>query len=104
MTGPTDPGRTPGRTPARGLAMAPAMAPVMAPAIAPAVRRLRLPRPLRRAPVLLVAWVLALVLGGCVSIPTAGPVAEGDGAVDEPGSVFPLAYSPPSDASPTAIV
>jgi hypothetical protein len=61
-------------------------------------------RPLRRALVLLAAWALALVLAGCVSIPAAGPVAEGDGAVDEPGSVFPLAYSPPTDASPTAIV
>jgi hypothetical protein len=63
---------------------------------------------LRRGPVGPAAWtlalVLALVLGGCVSIPTAGPVTEGDGAVDEPGSVFPLAYSPPADASPTAIV
>jgi hypothetical protein len=61
-------------------------------------------RRLRRALTLLVGWVVALVLAGCVSIPTAGPVAEGDGAVDEPGSVFPLAYSPPTDASPTAIV
>jgi hypothetical protein len=59
---------------------------------------------LRRVLGLLAACVLTLAVAGCVSIPTEGPVAKGDGAVDEPGSVFPLAYSPPHDASPTAIV
>jgi hypothetical protein len=60
--------------------------------------------PLPRVRALLAACVGALLLAGCVSMPTAGPVTEGEGAVAEPGSVFPLAYSPPTDASPTAIV
>ena len=35
-----------------------------------------------------VACALALLVSGCVSIPASGPVTEGDGAVDEPGTVF----------------
>lgn len=58
----------------------------------------------RRAVGGFLAAVLALVLGGCVGLPTAGPVGEGDGAVDEPGTVFPLAYSPAAGADPRAIV
>ncbi len=50
------------------------------------------------------AVLAALVLAGCVSMPTAGPVGEGDGAADEPGTVFPLAYSPPADAEPVVLV
>jgi len=50
------------------------------------------------------AWLVVLVLAGCVSMPTGGPVVAGDGAVDEPGTVFPLAYSPPTDAEPVALV
>ncbi|WP_298460365.1 LpqB family beta-propeller domain-containing protein [uncultured Cellulomonas sp.] len=60
------------------------------------------PRAASRGPLL--AALLALVLCGCVSIPTNGPVAVGDGRVDEPGTVFPLAYSPPADAEPVALV
>ena len=51
-----------------------------------------------------VGAVAAVVLAGCVSIPTSGPVGEGDGAADEPGTVFPLAYSPPTDADPVSLV
>ncbi|GAA2725966.1 LpqB family beta-propeller domain-containing protein [Cellulomonas aerilata] len=62
------------------------------------------PARLRRRLAVVAVWAVTVLVAGCVSIPTAGPVAEGDGTVDEPGSVFPLAYSPPTDASPTAIV
>jgi len=50
------------------------------------------------------AVLVALALAGCAALPMSGPVGNGDGAVDEPGSVFPLAYSPASDAEPQAIV
>lgn len=62
-------------------------------------------RPVRRRAVGgVVAAVLALALAGCAGLPTAGPVGAGDGAVDEPGTVFPLAYSPAAGAEPRAIV
>ncbi len=58
----------------------------------------------RRVRATLTAALLALGLAACASIPSSGPVGEGDGAVDEPGTVFPLAYSPPTDAEPVDVV
>jgi hypothetical protein len=52
----------------------------------------------------LVVALVALVLAGCAALPTSGPVVNGDGAVAEPGTVFPLAYSPAAGADPQAIV
>ena len=50
------------------------------------------------------AGLLAATLAGCAGLPTSGPVAQGDAAVDEPGTVFPLAYSPADGADPQSIV
>lgn len=52
----------------------------------------------------LLSALAVLVLAGCAALPTAGPVGAGAGAVDEPGTVIPLAYSPASGADPRAIV
>ncbi|RYV50183.1 LpqB family beta-propeller domain-containing protein [Pengzhenrongella frigida] len=60
-------------------------------------------RPVRGVRALLAALVV-LVLAGCAGLPTSGPVGQGDGAVDEPGSIFPLAFGPPIGAEPQAIV
>ncbi|MGV8967321.1 MAG: LpqB family beta-propeller domain-containing protein [Cellulomonas sp.] len=52
----------------------------------------------------LVGALVALVLAGCAGLPTSGAVGDGDGAAAEPGTVFPLAYSPAVGADPRAIV
>ena len=52
----------------------------------------------------LLAAALGLALAGCVGLPTSGPVGKGDGAADEPGTIFPLAFSPAAGADPQAIV
>ncbi|WP_084626460.1 LpqB family beta-propeller domain-containing protein [Demequina aurantiaca] len=54
----------------------------------------------------LVAVVAAatLALAGCVSIPDAGPVEEGDGQVPDTNPVLPFAEGPQVGDSPTAIV
>ena len=52
----------------------------------------------------LLTALVAILLTGCAGLPTAGPVGQGDGAVDVPGTVFPLAYSPAADADPQSIV
>jgi len=52
----------------------------------------------------LLTALAVLVLAGCAGFPVAGPVGAGAGAVDEPGTVFPLASSPASGADPRAIV
>ncbi|WP_407341809.1 LpqB family beta-propeller domain-containing protein [Pengzhenrongella phosphoraccumulans] len=57
-----------------------------------------------RARGLALAALLALVLAACAGLPTSGPVGKGDGAAAEPGTVFPLAYSPAAGADPRAIV
>ncbi|QTE30282.1 LpqB family beta-propeller domain-containing protein [Pengzhenrongella sicca] len=60
-------------------------------------------RALRRAAVAVMV-AATLLLAGCIGLPTSGPVGEGDGAVDAPGPVFPLAYSPDVGADAQAIV
>lgn len=52
----------------------------------------------------LLCALLALALAACAGLPTSGPVGDGDGAAAEPGTVFPLAYSPAVGADPRAIV
>ena len=52
----------------------------------------------------LLSALAVLVLAGCAGLPMAGPVGAGSGAVDEPGTIFPLASSPASGADPRAIV
>lgn len=55
-----------------------------------------------------VRWIAAacaaLALAGCASIPTSGPVREGQGAVEEADSFVPFAEGPRPGDSPTAIV
>ena len=58
----------------------------------------------RRAGGPLLAGLLGLVLAGCAGLPMSGPVGDGARALDEPGTVFPLAYSPAAGADPRAIV
>ena len=52
----------------------------------------------------LLGALLALVLAACASLPMSGPVGDDDGAALEPGTVFPLAYSPAVGAEPRVIV
>jgi len=56
----------------------------------------------------LVAAGLALavitVLGGCATIPTSGPVRQGDVALSNPGFAVPFANDPPQDGTPLEIV
>ena len=58
----------------------------------------------RRTLVAVAGAALSVALAGCVGLPTAGPVGVGNGAADEPGTVFPLAYSPAAGADPESIV
>ncbi len=58
----------------------------------------------RRARVLAVGTLVVLALGACTSIPTAGPVREGDGTVVENGDVDLLAEGPRPGATPQQIV
>lgn len=63
--------------------------------------------PRRRTPraTLVLTVALAAGLGGCVGIPTSGPIHSGQVPVSEPGSAFPLpAADPVVDADPAAIV
>ncbi|GIG28234.1 LpqB family beta-propeller domain-containing protein [Cellulomonas marina] len=64
------------------------------------------PRALRRRRGVLAPLVAALlvVLAGCVSIPTSGPVTEGAVAVDEGGRIDVLAEGPQEGAQPEEIV
>lgn len=63
-----------------------------------------IPRPARPARAILAAVLVALVLAGCAALPKSGSVGAGDGAADEPGAVFPLAFGPSVGAEPRAIV
>jgi hypothetical protein len=61
-------------------------------------------RPGRALVVLTVVVAAALVLAGCVSIPTSGPIGSGDVVVTEPGTAFPVANAPDPDAGPEQII
>lgn len=58
----------------------------------------------RRARALAVGALVALALAACTSIPTSGPVREGDGTVVENGDVDLLAEGPRPGATPQQIV
>ncbi|WP_129339882.1 LpqB family beta-propeller domain-containing protein [Cellulomonas endophytica] len=60
-------------------------------------------RPRRRG-VLALVVALALGLAGCVSVPTRGPVVEGDAQVEDAGGIDVLAEGPREDAQPVDIV
>ncbi|QJW36139.1 LpqB family beta-propeller domain-containing protein [Cellulosimicrobium protaetiae] len=63
--------------------------------------------PLRRAGRALAAGLataLVVALGACASIPTSGPVTEGQATPEDPGQPFVSAASPIRDASPDQIV
>lgn len=59
---------------------------------------------MRRPVALCLALLGALLLGGCVGIPTSGPIGEGDVVLPDPGQPVPLANDPPRDASIEDIV
>ncbi|MFB8229061.1 LpqB family beta-propeller domain-containing protein [Cellulosimicrobium sp. NPDC055967] len=50
------------------------------------------------------ATALVAALGACASIPTSGPVTEGQATPEDPGQPFVSAAAPIRDASPTQIV
>lgn len=50
------------------------------------------------------ATVLVVVLGACASIPTSGPVVEGQATPEDPGQPFVSALPPPRDGAPDQIV
>src|SRR5690606_40549480 len=50
------------------------------------------------------ATVLVVVLGACASIPTSGPVVEGQATPEDPGQPFVSALPPPRDGAPAQIV
>ncbi len=58
----------------------------------------------RRTRALVAALVAMLTLGACTSIPTSGPVREGDGTVVENGDIDLLAEGPRPGATPQQIV
>ncbi len=51
-------------------------------------------------------WVMlvACLMAACASIPTTGPVSEGDGTVEGPDTFVPFAEGPRQDDPVTAIV
>lgn len=57
-----------------------------------------------RRPLVAVLAVAALLLGGCASIPTTGPVREGSGEVSDSNPFVPFAEGPKVGDDPTAIV
>lgn len=61
-------------------------------------------RVVRRRLGAVVAGAVTLLLGACAAMPTAGPVQQGDGRVDEPSGIDVLAEGPRPDADPVEIV